>query len=87
MCRVDSGTSLWPDGTFTMRDGYGHWSLSGNVLTTEQVHPPTWYDFIARLGNGGQFRIWIAGPDRIQVQGIGAPELVASTIFPMYRCE
>ena len=86
-CRSDAGTSLWSDGTYNMGDGYGRWSLSGNTLTTEEVRGPTTYIFAARLGMGIPFRIWIAGPNTIRVQGVGPPDSVAPTIFPMHRCE
>lgn len=86
-CLQDVGTSLWADGTFTMGGGYGRWSLSGNILTTELMHPPTGYPFLGRLGDSPQYRIWIAGPDTIRAQPVALPGHDALNLVPMYRCE
>lgn len=75
------GTSLWEDGIYTMSGGSGRWSLAGNVVTVTEERPPDAYLFQARLGDEGQWKVKIVGPDTISVQWGGGP------VSFFYRCD
>lgn len=70
-CRSGAGTSLWPDGSYTMNDASGRWSLAGNLLTTVEKKPPSVRIFQVRIGDPGRSRIEVVGPTTISVHGDG----------------
>jgi hypothetical protein len=82
----DSGTAFWPDGTYTMGDGHGRWSLAGDILTAEIVRPPSRAIFAPRLGDG-RIRIVIAGPDEIAARWAGPPDQASPALVSYYRCD
>jgi hypothetical protein len=79
-CGSRSGTSLWPDGRYTMNDGYGRWSLSGSTITISEERPPSMQFMQVRLGDPGTATLVRKGPNEILVKAPG----LAGTIF--YRC-
>ena len=60
-------TSLWPDGTYTMGDGNGRWSLTGSTLIVEPVKLPSTSYMQVRLGDGGPAQLRKLGPNAMQV--------------------
>lgn len=79
-CGSGAGTTLLLDGTYTMNDASGRWSLSGDVLTIVERRPPSVQIFQARLGDRDRSRLRIIGPDTLFVQW---PAGAADTFF---RC-
>jgi hypothetical protein len=81
-CSRQGGTSLWPDGTYTMDDAFGTWLLSGEQLTVIQKRPPSQFVFLVNLGSGGRrSRIRIVGPNAIAVDW---PDAAGGRF---YRCD
>ena len=70
-CRSGAGTSLWPDGSYTMNDASGRWSLTGNLMTTVERKAPSVRIFQVRLGEPGRSRIDVVGPTTISVHSDG----------------
>jgi hypothetical protein len=74
-CRSRLETALWADGNYTMGDGGGRWSLSGNRLTIVEQRPPGIQFMRVRLGDPGPSTIRKLGADLIEVrwEGGGLP--------------
>jgi hypothetical protein len=73
-CGPEPDTAIFPDGTYRMADGGGHWTLAGSRLTMRLERLPSVEIFGLRLGEGGVSRIRKIGPDEIAVRWPGAPE-------------
>ena len=73
-CRSGAGTSLWPDGRYSMNNGSGRWSLAGNRLTIVQRKPASVPIFQVRLGEPGRSRVEVIGPNTISVSWDGGGE-------------
>ena len=75
LCDSDTETALWPDGSYTMADGRGRWSLTGSTLTMTLERRPSVEFMQVRLGDHGSSELRKIGPDEMQVEwggGIGA---------------
>ena len=81
-CAFPLDTGLWPDGSYTMGEGGGRWTLSGDTLTIIQHRPPGIEFMRLRLGDPGRSRVRMASPDRILVDWEGAPSSTAFTLCP-----
>ncbi|HEX8618536.1 MAG TPA: hypothetical protein VF911_13195 [Thermoanaerobaculia bacterium] len=73
-CRSGAGTSLWPDGSYTMNDASGRWSLAGNLLTVSEKKAASVRIFQARIGDPGRSRIEVVGPTTLSVHWDGGGE-------------
>jgi hypothetical protein len=79
-CGANEGTWLRADGTYRMTDGFGTWSLSGDILTVVQKRAPSAQIFQARLGDPGESRVTIIQANTLSVTWLGG----GSSRF--YRC-
>ncbi|HEY0014210.1 MAG TPA: hypothetical protein VGB79_15310 [Allosphingosinicella sp.] len=67
-CEDDSETALWPDGTYTMGQGGGRWSLVGSTLKMRLERLPGEEFMQVRLGDDGSSEIRKTGSDEMQVE-------------------
>jgi hypothetical protein len=80
-CKSEAGTSLWPDGRYTMNDASGRWSLSGDFLMIVQEKQPSIHIFQARIGDAGRSRVKVVGPNTISLSWIDG-----GGTAPFYHC-
>lgn len=79
------GTTFLSDGTYTLGNGRGRWSLSGSTLTLHLEQEPTDVHPAGQLGGGGVANVRIDGPDEMLVD-YGDVVGGHSYVFVFRRC-
>jgi hypothetical protein len=84
-CSSELETAIWPDGTYTMGDGRGRWSLSGDSLIVQVDRPATVQMMQVRLGDEGTSSVRKVGANKLHVSWGSDSETDPSGTF--FRCE